>query len=357
MSTQVYNASPYFSKNDSYAIKGIAIIMMMIHHFWGFPEWIEIEVKSLPSSSVSFVFMSLKFCVAIFCFITGYAFFFSKEKTYKKTFNRILKLLIIYSVVFMFLAIIGVVFIHHDYTLASLNPYSADERTVVFDWYIRIYIVFMLIAPLYSKLRIKRFSLEAFFTCLIFPIVFLVLTRLSYLYNSILASDLANIAVWTPSFFIGYLFGKYGLFERIEKLIFKHISDRRLRYTLALFLFLTTLIMNYILSSIVSGITSIPFKMVVNFVLGSLCIFCVVYICKALSSCVFRRTLEEIGKVSAYMWFLHGAFFTYEGTLLQPILYYPGNPFFVTLWGILICFVPAYLLHFSTSILLKKVFR
>lgn len=353
--SQTGELKTYFTKSDSLVIKGIAIVMMLIHHFWGFPEWIVIKEQIMPSPYISFIFQSLVFCVVIFSFISGYAYYFTKDKTYIKSLSRILKLLIIYGSVFILLMLIGIIFVHHHYTWASLNPYNEEERTVVFDWYIRIYIIFMLFIPLYSRFGPRNLIAEALITCILIPALLFFLTLKISSQGNIFASDIANLSVWTPCFFMGFLFGKYNLFEKLEVLLFKRVPSSILRYVTAILVFPVMLLLNYIFPQIVNRPYSIPLMPIANLIFAPLCIFSIVYISKNLHTVFIRRVFEELGRVSAFMWFLHGAFFNYEKNLLQPLLYFPRNPVVVTIWGILICYGSAFILNYLTSGLLKKI--
>lgn len=63
------------SKNDSLAMKGIAILMMYVHHFYLSPErWDGYSVNFFPltASSTLYIAQFFKICVSIFVFITGY---------------------------------------------------------------------------------------------------------------------------------------------------------------------------------------------------------------------------------------------------------------------------------------------
>lgn len=63
------------SKNDSLALKGIAILMMYVHHFYLSPErWAGYTVNFFPLTESMTVYIAefFKTCVCVFVFITGY---------------------------------------------------------------------------------------------------------------------------------------------------------------------------------------------------------------------------------------------------------------------------------------------
>lgn len=72
-----------FSKKDSLAIKGIAILMMLMHHnFMSIPYFQKYSVSFAPFSQTSVVQLAIfcKICVGIFVFISGYGLTLSLKK-------------------------------------------------------------------------------------------------------------------------------------------------------------------------------------------------------------------------------------------------------------------------------------
>ncbi len=75
-----------FSNNNSLALKGVAIIMMMFHHCFRTESFFEnFEVSFFPFSQNLIVDISsvFKICVSIFVFITGYGLTLSLKKSFK----------------------------------------------------------------------------------------------------------------------------------------------------------------------------------------------------------------------------------------------------------------------------------
>ena len=74
-----------FEKKDTKIIKGIAIILMLYHHLFAFPERINetyISLFSIHQKTISFLIGDFgKLCVAIFIFLGGYGTYITyKEK-------------------------------------------------------------------------------------------------------------------------------------------------------------------------------------------------------------------------------------------------------------------------------------
>ena len=77
-------------KETTRQIKGIAILLMIFHHFCGtalFPELGEMWIR---------LGASCKICVAIYAVLSGYGYFFAKEKTVRYGLKKIWGLLEIY---------------------------------------------------------------------------------------------------------------------------------------------------------------------------------------------------------------------------------------------------------------------
>ena len=62
-------------KSTTKKIKGIAILIMLMHHFIVFP------LTELPYLITLFGY-ACKICVAIYAVLSGYGYFFAKEKTF-----------------------------------------------------------------------------------------------------------------------------------------------------------------------------------------------------------------------------------------------------------------------------------
>ena len=70
----------YIEKEATNYIKGIALILMFVHHFFTFPKRY-INGISYPylSKFATLMCAPLKICVPVFAFLTGYFYYFSKR--------------------------------------------------------------------------------------------------------------------------------------------------------------------------------------------------------------------------------------------------------------------------------------
>lgn len=105
------------SYSDVTVIKAIALIMMLCHHFWGFPEWLALDVSMnhmfIGEVDVAYYIGHFcKLCVGIFAFLNGYLFFIKQEnfRKVKYRIHKIIGLLVPYwvvEVIFLGMCFIG----------------------------------------------------------------------------------------------------------------------------------------------------------------------------------------------------------------------------------------------------------
>lgn len=167
------------TKKNSTIIKGFAILMMIIHHAWN-PQLIGI-ISIIPGHiSSDWLFNTIssycKICVAVFAFLSGWAFWEAKNKfiSYKYIVNKCLHFLTSYWIVALIFIIVG--YLTSDklptFKIAILNLFGFevgvkeimhyDYVNVVFAWYVRFYIAVLLTIPLILKIIEKTNILLVF---------------------------------------------------------------------------------------------------------------------------------------------------------------------------------------------------
>ena len=67
----------YLKRNDTRILKGIAIIMMLAHHLWGFPDRVpnggfSSNIMIFDTNIIQYIGDFGKFCVAFYMFLGGY---------------------------------------------------------------------------------------------------------------------------------------------------------------------------------------------------------------------------------------------------------------------------------------------
>ncbi len=139
----------FFTKEQTEMIKGVAILLMLVHHLFGFPEWYTEGVSyigiSLRANTLEYVLGQFgHICVAVFAFITGYGMFFSYRSgsVIKKSAKKGLSFLIGYWLVLFVIAIpVNLLLGKRDITVSLVlnNLFGYDNTLVSFGWYVRFY--------------------------------------------------------------------------------------------------------------------------------------------------------------------------------------------------------------------------
>lgn len=336
--------TPYFSRETTNIIKGIALIMMFIHHFFTFPSSIVCDVNYPWIQWFADYFEGpTSLCVPIFAFLTGYFYYYTSQKTYRYSVKKIFDLLIPYWGAFFLLLLISMAAGYRPDFQRFLTEFLGMKINVmVFCWYVRFYIFAMLLLPIYVRFvpESRGFSLVIGF---LLPYIFLeLLTSVP-----ILRSPLESLTSNFPTVAVGYLFAQHDLFRNWFDSFPGHGKTGRFQWVKWAALLAVVLWCKQFIYSITLGSVSC-FGQGIDLYFSTDLIYapCFVYgIVQLFHSChprkFLRTALVEIGKMSMLMWFLHCAFFNYSASLLQPVLYFPQNPVLVLLWGLFLCYTIA----------------
>lgn len=113
-----------FTKDHTKIAKGVAILLMLTHHLFAFPERIHlsqgyISILSIGNNNIEFILGVFgKICVSIYMFLSGYGIYMSSLRknniTLSNSFNRIKKLYINYWIVFILFVPIGFIFFNNQ---------------------------------------------------------------------------------------------------------------------------------------------------------------------------------------------------------------------------------------------------
>ena len=166
-----------FSCNYTTAIKGIAIILMIVHHSLGLPEsWFEPglgygQIAIGGKMLYQWVGNPTKICVSVFAFLTGWSYWKHKTYTWRYSARKCLQLL------FQYWLVLFLVFYPCGYAISRYVPLSKREvlwnvfsihyRAVSFSWYVLFYILCMITLPILIKCIAGR---KVLYVCLI-PVI------------------------------------------------------------------------------------------------------------------------------------------------------------------------------------------
>ena len=348
------NFKPYFDRQTTGVIKGIALIMMFLHHFFTFPEWWVEGVYYRRISILSQYFRApLKLCVPIFCFITGYFYYYNKNKTIKYSLKKISDILISYWFVFFVLAAVAVNISGYKYQTVNFikELFAIYRPTMCFCWYVFFYMVFMMILPII----VKALSKNIHFDCLI---CFFLCPLLSSLLKYFIDDSIANeIIGYMNSFFpvviLGYIFSSYGFFEKMGNINDSIIKNGFLNGIIYILCLAVVPMGRWFAPKITMPLKYIGYvDLSLDVVYTPVFIYCAVNLFKIIDWKLLNAILFQIGNYSLLMWFYSCIFYNNSKRVFQPILYFPHNPIIVFIWGIILCFIPSYL---SDKFVIKKL--
>ena len=337
---------PYYNKEDSLIIKGTAIIMMFFLHFWG-------------------LLFVCEFCIALFSMSTGYYYYFVKDKTYHYSLIRIGKLLKIYIIVLAILLLAGAIFMKQSYTVKDLLMEPITNNTVIYAWYVRYYIILMLIAPLMVK-KIRNPFVRMLIVVTASLAVYYIIDPFRDTMNPGLYSFFSGQAVWTPAFFLGYSIGELGLFEKADALISKYLTTRLIRnFTIFMIIVLSLILIFEFDASAILGKPGYVIQALKCMVFATSAYISIVYLIKNSTFRPVRRVIAALGRESAVMWLLHSICFSYEAVIIRPLIYFAFIPLrnfprtlpVITVWALIVFYVASLLIRLAMDICSRKISR
>ena len=238
-----------FPKSDTQIIKGLAILLMLMHHLWFFPDRIAGgELKYLftflGKSSTDIMGSFGKICVSLFFFVGGYGIY---KKSEEKDFNilkNIKKIYLNYWKIFLIFIPIGYLFFSNQkayctdpviysvfskFSFSNLLPnFFGVSSTLNREWwFLEDYIVAIISFPFIKKLfenkstsaNISIIVIMTILMCNVFPTIggyeSLGVLNNNYLYYTFLCQAVPFVSC----FWLGILFAKDDLFKKITKRI------------------------------------------------------------------------------------------------------------------------------------------
>lgn len=339
----------YMDRDTTAAIKGIALVFMFIHHFFTFPDFF-IEGISYPwiQRFADLFVEPMKLCVPVFSFLTGYFYAFNQNRTFRYTLRKITDLYVSYWIVYLAILIFAMAVGCWDFSLYSFafEMAALQMPLMVFCWYVLFYSYSMLLLPVLAK---RDSSLvEDVLYLLLLPVI--VSSVLSGMYlEGFMNSVVQNIRDWYPGIVSGYLCAKYTVFEKLFDRGADRCKDTVSKLLIWFALAVTAAAGRYWWKYLYIGSLQLrsgnyPIMLTADFFLAPMFVYGAARLLQYVKNTVLMKILGEIGKYSLHMWFLHCVFFNVCRQVTQPILYWPGKPVLVVIWGLVLCYVPAVLL-------------
>ena len=329
-----------FDKKTTGIIKGIALILMFVHHFLGFPEWISAgnSFISLPVGNMTTAYYFGRFgniCVAMFMFLTGYGVYFSyrKGKCLRYSLKKIFTFLAQYWIL-LFTFFIPVEYFcgMRDYSVSVIlsEMFALTSRIVNFAWYVRFYVLAMLSLPLLKKLFCIS---EGFKTVSIF-----VYWTLCFVLRKIAQTvDMGTFYIvaeeylrFMPTVILGYLAAEHGYMGKLGRL-FGRLRMNNLPGGLLICAVIFVLRVKF-LKETYTYLPSTDFVLVPFFIYG------LTVIINSAKVGFVEKILLVVGANSMNLWFLQSVFYG-STSRLQFIAYIPKISVAIVIWS-LICLIP-----------------
>lgn len=330
----------YMDRDSTAAMKGIALILMFLYHFFMFPEWY-LEGISYPAltSLIALCRTPLKICVSIFAFLTGYFYAFAKEKTFRYSIRKIADFLTSYWVVYLLFLVTALLLGCYEFRLSAfVYELFAFERPIMFFcWYVFFYCASMLVLPVVCRGNHQSLFEDTWMVMILPVAACFIAMRLTA--NGVLLEVLSAVYEWFPCTAAGYLIAKYSLFETV----FDRYLDR-LPFKIGKWLVLPVMLAVAFFGRSISSSASLSklgIQWQMDIFYAPFFVYAAAKMLQPIKGSRLFKGLGKIGKQSSLMWFLHCAFFNVLNIYLQPVLYFPKNPVLVLLWGLLLCYLAA----------------
>lgn len=305
------------TKAQSAALQGVAILLMIYHHFFNDLTFFEDQLQFLfPGVVLRFAWFC-KICVGIFAFVSGYgmcrvleknrsaeneSFFKTLGKNYLTCFLKILNLFTRYWMVLLFfipmLCLLGKETFSASEFLANL--FCLEYTYSGAFWYVGQYVKMLLLLPLLDGIFLKCSGdkrNKCFFYGLLLAVCGVLLAAAATI--PFVRICLLNFIEWIRIayilvFFAGYLISKFQIYERITRWLSG--QAKILHIGLGAFLLLAAAGLRILLADS-AAYARLDFLIVPVFVPGFLLL--------TEHTSRLRHLLEKIGTISAYIWMTH----------------------------------------------------
>lgn len=310
MQNDVATPDRFLSVNDTIAMKAIAILCMLAHHLWTFPERIAggplqslLTVSNLPLTVHFGAFA--KICVSIFFFLGGYGLY---KKYFGKRYNiaeRLKKLYFAYWKVFAIFVPIGFIFFSNQTAYSqdadvysAFSQFSIKEFLLNFTgiestynkewWFLINYAILLALFPLIRFLVQHLSALDNVFIILVLSIAF---TRFHYAIPH------------AACFWMGAVVARNSLFDKLNNFLkAKRLSNP----VFDAFIWVAVIFLRRYSNSIYFDIFFVPFLTLASIdIVGRLNFL--------------KKCLIPLGTQSTNMWLTHTFFCYYFGVTAKII--------------------------------------
>lgn len=235
-----------FSREDTKRMKGVAILLMLMHHLWAFPDriaggelWHVLNICG--ESSLAYFGSFGKICVSFFFFLGGYGIYISCNKRRFDIIAKVKGLYLAYWKVFLIFIPLAFLFCAHQpiycekikicTRYATFSMQKCFNNFIGFStsynsewWFLRRYVYALIIYPIIDRIVRRRSAMFNVIAIVIFSIlitdIFPALGKLevlgtlkdNYLYRIFFLMS----APYTACFWMGAVFAKDNLLIKIR---------------------------------------------------------------------------------------------------------------------------------------------
>ena len=346
-------------------LKGIAFLLLMWHHLFGI-GYVSGWRSAVPGmEDITYITgQAGKICLAMFLFCSGYGIYktyISKESADKGfVLKRLAKTLIPYWMV-MIIAIVYLACVGKfkpEYLFMNLFALiHSDARLYVsFSWFIKLYILLILLLPL-IRLTERKWKKNPIIDILIYIAVpfGIAVCFAKYVHEawftdipSFLLSSFLFLLSWFPLFAVGMLFAKYDVYKKIRK-----ITDKIPGIFVTLLSFIVICIVLFARYLVYEAVyPSLIFENVMlDFLFGPVIITAFLLMIDNMRS-RSRHIIPFIGRNSVFYWLLSGMFFL-NTSELQFIIKWPKISVLILLWTVLVLTPFVYCLSLISGRIIK----
>lgn len=329
---------PYFSRAETNCFKGLLIIFMFVLHFFCYPGWY-IDGISYPELSwMEGMAGHFQICISGFSFLTGYLYFFNRNKTLKYSVRKILELYVSYWCVFLPVFIFALLSRTYKAGISGifLEWWAITQNVLGFSWYVLFYVLAMVALPISVRFLCKNNII--FFGCTMVGAMALYYGASYFMPNLVILNILEKFQVYFPVMVIGYIVARLDLFSTIDSQLNK---TRWGKLLIVMFLAVIVFMEPTWLYAGNGGFAVSFLRKCVRVFSIPIFVYAVMNIFRGIKVKAILFIFEELGKKSLSMWFFHCIFFSCSKEITQRLLYFPKYPVLVLVWGLVLSYICA----------------
>ena len=366
--------TPYaFSKEDTLSVKAIAVMLMLIHHLFTFPEkfaegvgYTSMHVMSDGQNVEQLLGNFSKLCVALFMLLSGYGIYKSYMLKEQPVGNKTLSSIVIkriknvYIKYWQIIVVFGIIGLLIGSEKISHAPVDWVKNLIGIDttfndesWFLTMYVIVVCLFPFVVRWFARKHSNP--WTDMVWLLIFntLVITALSrYIGSTEFMSDFNGTYFWSkfqvalvmlPMFMGGCIMAKYDMIENLRNCFAKGYIAKIAGVIILVVVFI--LRQNW-------GMRVAWGWDRLDFIYAGLFTMSMALILDGLKH--VKMVLAFIGKYSTGIWLSHSFYCYYY---CQSVIYAPKNPILIFLFLLAIALGTARIIDFVGHFLYKSIMK